>query len=62
MKRKGQGELDAFTDPEVAKERVMLEWLLDQAKSFYSVPENLRAYEAWKKNKEDSQYATHINA
>ncbi len=49
------GALDA---DDRAKERVMLERLLDNAKAFYRNPENLRAFEAWKKNKEEQSYGT----
>ena len=49
------GELDADSRSE---ERVMLEWLLDSAKAFYRNPENLRAFEAWKQNKEEQTYGT----
>ena len=38
---------------EHAKEYVMLERILDKAHSFYKNPENVKAFEAWKKNKED---------
>ena len=46
------GELDADGR---AKERVMLERLL------YRNPENLQAFEAWKKNKEEHTYGTNYN-
>lgn len=52
------GELDADGR---AKERVMLERLLDNAKAFYRNPENLQAFEAWKKNKEEHTYGTNYN-
>ena len=45
-------------DPEVAKERVMMERLLDKAKDFYKDPKNLQAYQAWKKNKEELKNGT----
>ncbi len=46
-----------------AKERVMVERLLANANAFYKNQENLRAFEAWKKNKEDTTYGTnHSNA
>ncbi len=50
--------LDALTDPEYAKESVMLERVLDKAREFYKVPKNLQAFEAWLKNKEDLPYGT----
>lgn len=49
------GELDADGR---AKERVMLERLLDNAKAFYQNPKNQQAFEAWKKNKEELVYGT----
>lgn len=49
------GELDADGR---ANERVMLERLLDNAKAFYQKPENLKAFKAWKKNKEEQTYGT----
>lgn len=51
----GSGELDADGR---AKERVMMERVLDNAKAFYQNPENLKAFEAWKKNKEVHTYGT----
>ena len=53
-----QGELDAATDEDRAKERVMLERLFDTARAFYKNPKNLQAFEAWKKNKEEITYGT----
>ena len=53
-----RGELDADGR---AKERVMLERLLDNAKAFYRNPENLQAFEAWKKNKEAHTYGTNYD-
>lgn len=45
-----------------AKERVMLERLLASATAFYKNHENLQAFEAWKKNKEEHTYGTnHID-
>lgn len=45
-----------------AKERVMLERLLVSATAFYKNHENLQAFEAWKKNKEEYTYGTnHID-
>ena len=41
-----------------AKERVMLERLLDNAKAFYRNPKNLQAFETWKNNKEEQTYGT----
>lgn len=49
------GELD--TDGR-SEERIMLERLIDNAKAFYRNPENLQAFEAWKKNKEEQTYGT----
>lgn len=49
------GELDADGR---AKERVMLERLLANAKAFFQNPENLKAFEAWKQNKEEHPYGT----
>lgn len=46
-----------------AKERVMVERLLANANAFYKNQENLQAFEAWKKNKEEHTYGTnHSNA
>ena len=53
------GELDADGR---AEERVMLERLLVNAKAFVRNPENLKAFEAWKHNKEENTYGTdHID-
>lgn len=41
-----------------AKERVMLERLIANATAFYKSHENIRAFEAWKKNKEEQTYGT----
>ena len=49
------GELDADGR---AKERVMLERLLANAKAFFQNPENRKAFEAWKQNKEEQTYGT----
>lgn len=49
------GELDADGR---AEERVMLERLLANAKAFFQNPENLKAFEAWKQNKEEHTYGT----
>ncbi len=49
------GELD--TDNR-AKERVMLERLLDKAKAFYKNADNVQAFMAWKMNKEGMPYGT----
>lgn len=60
MTERRSGELDADGR---AKERVMLERLLDSAKAFYQNPEHLKAFEAWKQNKEEHTYGTnHVNA
>ena len=62
MSRKRQGELDALIDAEGAKEKVMLERILDNAITFYKNPKNVQAFEAWLKNKEDLHYGTnHVN-
>lgn len=53
MSKLRQNELDADGH---AKERVMLEWILDNAKAFYRDPKNIQAFETWKKNKEDDTY------
>lgn len=53
------GELDADSR---AEERVMLERLLGNVKAFYKNPDNLQAFEAWKKNKEDITYGTNHNS
>lgn len=54
------GELDADGR---AKERVMLERLLANAKAFFQNPDNRKAFEAWKQNKEEHTYGTtnHVN-
>lgn len=49
------GELDADGR---AKERVMLERLLANAKAFFQNPENRKAFEAWNQNKEEQTYDT----
>lgn len=54
----GNDELDVN---DRAKERVMLERILDNAKSFYRNPKNLQAFEVWKKNKEEHTYGTNYN-
>ena len=54
-------ELVASSKLRRAKERVMLERLLDNAKAFYRNPENLQAFEAWKKNKEAHTYGTNYD-
>lgn len=53
------GELDADNH---AKERVMLERLLDNVKTFYKDPDNLQAFTAWKKNKEEMTHGTDHNS
>ncbi len=55
MKELMLGELD--TDNR-AKERVMLERLLDKAKTFYKNADNIQAFMAWKTNKEGMPYGT----
>jgi len=63
MNKDKNGELDATIDLSVAREQVMIERLFDMAVVFYKDPDNLRAFEAWQKNKEELQYGTnHINA
>lgn len=52
---------DTFAIEVKAKEQIMLERILDSAKAFYQDPENQKAFEAWKKNKEDPKNADHIN-
>lgn len=44
-----------------AKERVMVERLLANANAFYKNQENLRPFEAWKKNKEEHTYDTNYS-
>lgn len=44
-----------------AKERVMVERLLANANAFYKNQEKLRAFEAWKKNKEEHTYGTNYS-
>lgn len=39
-----------------AKERIMLERLLVNAKAFFQNPENRKAFEAWEQNKEEHNY------
>ena len=46
-----------------AKEQVMLKRIFDNALCFYKNPDNIRAFEAWQKNREESQHDTnYINA
>ena len=52
---------DTFAIEVKAKEQVMLELVLDSAKAFYQDPKNVKAFEAWKKNKEDSKNEDHID-
>jgi len=56
MKRRTLSELAALVDPGRAKERVMIEWLHDEARKFYADPKNAQAFEA--QNKEDMQHDT----
>jgi len=44
-----------------AEERVALKRLLDKALEFYEDPDNLQAFKAWQKNKEDFNYAANHN-
>lgn len=52
MARLKVSELDALANPSSAREQTMLIRLLDAAKTFYQNPENMKAYETWKKQKE----------
>lgn len=38
----------------LARENFMLDRLCAAVKEFYEKPENIKAYEAWKKNKEEN--------
>lgn len=60
MRTKGllPGRLD--TD-NCAAERVMLERVLDKTKAFYKNPQNIQAFIAWKKNKEEIPNGTSTN-
>jgi len=51
-------DTDALTAEANAKERVMLERVLKNAKESYKNPENRRAFEAWLKNKEENNHGT----
>lgn len=53
MDVKRQAMLDALVDHETAKERVMLERVLYRARDFYANPDNVRAFEAWQKQKQE---------
>lgn len=52
MVKKIAFELDSLADPEQAKETVMLEYLWQKAKTFFSVQDNIQAFKAWKEKKE----------
>lgn len=43
------------------KEYVMLERLLNNVKTFYQNPDNIRAFENWKKNKEEHTDVTNYD-
>ena len=58
MNKDKSGELDALKDASSASERVMIERVFDKAVAFYKNPENIQAFEAWKKNKEELLYGT----
>jgi hypothetical protein len=63
MNETRHGGLDATAEITRENEHVMLKWVFDKARDFYKNPNNLRAFEAWKKNKEADTYGTnHINA
>jgi len=57
MKSKKQITLEDLITPDVirAKEQIMLEWVLDTANEFYKIPENIKAFEAWLKNKNNKE-------
>ncbi len=52
------GELDADKH---ASERVMLERVLDKTKTFYKDPNNIQAFTAWKKNREEMPNGANTN-
>jgi len=43
---------------DTAPERVMLERIFDDALAFYKDPNNLQAFKAWQKNKEEIKHGT----
>ena len=57
MKSKKQITLEDLITPDVirAKEQIMLEWVLDTANEYYKIPENVQAFEAWRKNKNNKE-------
>lgn len=63
MARIKKSEIDALANPSFAREQTMLTRLLTAAKSFYQNPQNVQAFEAWKKQKEAIHNdANHLNA
>lgn len=59
MARIKKSEIDALTDASYAREQTMLTRLLAAAKSFYQNPQNVQAFEAWKKQKEATTNDAH---
>ena len=49
-----------LADTALAREAFMLDRLCAAVKAFYEDPNNVKAYEAWKKNKE-AQYENHCH-
>ena len=50
-------DLEKTIDIEYARERVMCEWLLDEARTFYSKPENLKAFEKFMSERQTNSIA-----
>ena len=58
----GAAKAEVTPDLSSARERVMLERLFDKAIGFYKDPNNLQAFKAWQKNKEELKHGTnHVN-
>ena len=50
-----------LADSALAREQVMLDRLCAAVTAFYENPQNVQAYEAWKKNKEATKNEDHRN-
>ena len=47
-----------LADVSRAQELVMMERIFDKAIAFYKDPKNLQAFQAWQKNKEETNHGT----
>ena len=57
---KGKGNnFDGVTDKSSTQERVTIERIFDKAVAFYKESENLQAFQAWKKSKEELWHKSH---